>query len=320
MSVLTIAKRYHDSGFAVLPLHTDGSKATIIGWAEYPWYRLERYFSSLGNPSGIGILCGRRSRNLEVLDYDHKEAFPEWSNLIDPTLLKRLVLVATPSGGMHVWYRCPIIDHNLILAQYPDYNDLDKDGNPKPTIYIETRGEGGMVVATGSPLSVHPTHKPYRLVQGNPSNPPIITPEQRAGMHDAARSLNRYIKHKKPARKTTMIINKGERIGDKFNATATWQEILEPAGWEIERTKGSLIYWRKPNSLRGNHHATTGYGDSDTLYCFSTDAPPFDHETAYNKFASYTLLYCDGDYRKAANHLIHNYSMEETNDHETKAE
>ena len=170
MSVLSIAKRYHDSGLCILPLHTDGSKATIIGWAEYPWYRLERYFSSLGNPSGIGILCGRRSRNLEVLDYDHKEAYPEWSNLIDPTLLARLVLVATPSGGMHAWYRCETMDHNQVLAR-----------DDKGDVYIETRGEGGMVVAAGSPLSVHPTHKPYRLVQGNPIHPPMITIEERAG-------------------------------------------------------------------------------------------------------------------------------------------
>ena len=181
MSLETIAKRYHDSGFAVLPLKCDGSKAPKIGWCPYPWFKLKTHFNSLGNPSGIGILCGSRSRNLEVLDYDHKEAYPEWSNLIDPAPLKRLVLVATPSGGMHVWYRCPIINHNLILAQYPDYNDLDKDGNPKPAIYIETRGEGGMVVAAGSPSSVHPTHKPYRLVQGCPIHPPMITIEERAG-------------------------------------------------------------------------------------------------------------------------------------------
>ena len=177
---LDIARHYHDSGFAVLPLWCDGSKATRIKWRAYPWFQLERWFTMTA--TGIGLLCGNLSKP-EVLDFDDPNAYPQWARGIDPLLLDCLPLIETPSGGRHLYYRCPTIENNLVLAR-------DAEGG----IVIETRGQGGMVVACGSPPSVHPTNKPYRLLHGNPFNPPTITPEQRATLLEQARRLNHYTK------------------------------------------------------------------------------------------------------------------------------
>ena len=71
-------------------------------------------------------------------------------------------------------------------------------------------------------------------------------------------------------------------------------------------TRGNITYWRKPDGRSGGHHATTGYGAFDLLYCFSTDAKPFCAGQAYTKFAAYTLLYHSGDFHAAAKAIRQN--------------
>ena len=284
-----IAKRFSKEGLCILPLRCDGSKSPRIKWGRYHWNEIADYFCP-PNSCGIGILCGERSGGLEVLDFDHPQAFPEWAAKIDPALLAVLTIIATPSNGRHIYYRCPTIDRNMVLAR-----DVSGD------VYIETRGEGGMVVAPGSPLSVHNTEKPYTLLQGNLYDPPFIIPDERAGLLEQARLLNRY-KQRKPEMVARKIDRKRIRKGlpgDWFNEYAEWEQILEPMGWEIEYTAGNVTYWRKPRSTHRKHHATTGFNGIDVLHCFSTNAPPFQEGQSYNKFAAYTLLWHNGDYRKA---------------------
>ena len=293
MTTEQIAKRYHDAGYCVLPVRPDGSRATPIRWRQYTWDDLQRWFKG-STPSAIGLLCGYRSGDLEVLDFDNPKAVSEWLPMITPSLVQRLLIVATPSGGAHIYYRCPTLERNLVLAR------LTADD-----VYIETRGEGGMVVASGSPLGAHKTHKPYRVMQGDVFNPPKITEEDRALMFQVARSLNRYVAPPKPP--ITRIPRKAIRrglVGDRFNEEAPWDDILVPMGWERESESGNVVYWRKPNSLRGSHHATTGYGSKeDVFYCFSTNAPPFEAGESYNKFACFTLLNFQGDYKASAQAL-----------------
>ena len=188
-------------------------------------------------------------------------------------------------------------------------------------VYIETRGQGNMVVACGSPLNVHwtegkPTGKPYRLLRGNPSRPPTITIAERQQLLSPARLLNQYEKPvKTPLRASGKKEKvKGNRAGDRFNSISSWESILQPKGWTIAKEKGGIIYWTKPDGLTGDIHATTGYG-GDYFYCFSTNAPPFDANTPYNKFAVFTLLYHNGDFTKSAKD-IHNFLERFHNDRE----
>lgn len=303
METITIAKKYFDSGYSVLPLTCDGSKASRIKWSDYhyQWFQLAGHFCK---QSGIGLLCGKRSGNLEVLDFDDPDAFPEWAKDIDANLLATLPLVKTPSDGRHIYYRCETIEGSKVLAR-------DNNGG----VYIETRGEGAYIVAVGSPLSAHKLNKPYRLLSGNPFKPPMITQEQRAKLWEVARQLNRYtkpVKTDKPKKGSSK--RAGKLPSDIVNAME-WEDILCPKGWEVVRVSGDTTHWSKPSS-KGNH-ATTGYGDNDLFYCFSTEARPFDGNQAYNKFAVYTLLYHNGDFRKSAK-AIRIQSLTKENDYDNE--
>ena len=206
-----------------------------------------------------------------MLDYDQPEAYDEWYSLLDASLqsvVDTLPLIATPSDGKHLYFRTESALGNIVLARCTD-----------GTIYIETRGEGGMVVAAGSPVSVHSLCVPYRLIGGDPRHPPLITTEQRTGLYEVARKLNRY---NAPQCTTTAPKRKkhtggrGWSVSDRYNDTANWEDILPASGWVIARVKGGVTYWTKPDGKRGDIHATTGWGNADCFHCFTTACPPFD--------------------------------------------
>jgi hypothetical protein len=93
------------------------------------------------------------------------------------------------------------------------------------------------------------------------------------------------------------------RPGDLFNEQADWADILEPHGWIIEAVRGGTTYWRKPDSVGNEHHATTNYGGSDKLYVFSTAIPGFEANRPYSKFAAFALLNHSGCFKAAARAL-----------------
>jgi putative DNA primase/helicase len=176
---------FRAAGLAVIPLRLDGSKAPAVPWAKYQSQpptpsQTEQWF--LNKPRGAAVICGRVSGGLEVLDFDAEadRVFPAWSELVGEVLCW-LPVVETPSGGYHVFYRCPEISGNQKIA-------MPADGS-KP--FVESRGEGGYVVACISPAAVHATGYPYVQVAG-PVLPqvPTITPEQRRQLWKAAASFD----------------------------------------------------------------------------------------------------------------------------------
>lgn len=89
------------------------------------------------------------------------------------------------------------------------------------------------------------------------------------------------------------------RPGDDFNQSATWEQILEPAGWQRVYERGDESYWRRPGKRQGIS-ATVNYKGSGVLYVFSANAVPFAPNASYTKFAAFTLLRHQGDYGAAA--------------------
>jgi hypothetical protein len=99
---------------------------------------------------------------------------------------------------------------------------------------------------------------------------------------------------------------KGDRPGDEFNRRGVWADILEPHGWKVERSYDEVTYWTRPGKTRGVS-ATTGRCKSelggDLLYVFTSNATPFDADTAYDKFGAYARLEFSGDLSEAAKKL-----------------
>jgi len=303
--ILAHASRLTQSGLSVIPIKPDGTKAPdLLTWKPFQGEiadssTLENWFESGTN--GLAVIGGEVSGGLEIIDFDDPETARSFGELIRKAgrnqLVERLPLVGTPTGGFHLYYRCQSkVEGNQKLAQKIGPDD-------KPVVQIETRGEGGYVLAPGSPAKCHELEKPYELKRGDLANIPIITIDEREFLLNTARSLNEYVKPTKQAPTTFPSIGEGDRPGDRFNATATWREVLEPHGWTAAGHQGETTHWRRPGKKQGAS-ATTNHNGNDLFYCFSSNGSPFEPDTGYEKFTAYTLLNHGGDFEEATLGLV----------------
>ncbi len=174
MTTLDYALAYMRAGFSLAPVLLDGTKKAAIPWKAYQARlagrrELEHWFDH--NQHGIAIICGKVSGGLEVIDFETEPVFLAWAELVEsqaPGLLARFSQVQTPSGGRHIYYRTERPKGNHKLARTATGETL-----------IETRGEGGYVVAPGSPLPCHPSGRPWLHVAG----PALITVPGLEGLH-----------------------------------------------------------------------------------------------------------------------------------------
>lgn len=250
------------------------------------------------NAKGIGLVCGKLSGNVEVIDIDvhhDKEGtiLGDFKQLIieqDPKLLKKVVVQKTRSGGYHLIYRCPTIQGNTKLA-----NDV-KQGNLIPSL-IETRGEGGQIIVAPS--------QGYTIIQGSLENIPEITPEERSILFDSARMLNRHIEaFSPPARKVKemMEATPNEKPWDAYNSRGDWQALLEKHGWKFVRTRGKKHHFLRPGDSEAKWSGD--FHEELNLFSVFTTSTIFTAQKGYSPFAMYACLECAGDYSEAAKRLL----------------
>lgn len=302
-SLTPAALEYHHAGFAVIPVQLDGSKSPAVNawrkWIEDPQSPrdIERMFRE---PSAIGVLGGKMSGGLEIIDFDRAGAFDAWADLVNdiaPGLLARLPVIATPKGH-HVYLRSNKCGPNEKLAM------TLKTAEAKSQVIIETRGHGGYVLAPPSPGAAHPSGKTYDHWAGPEILlTPIVTDDERDLLFNAARSFNETAEesHQDRADHSTLPTGQG-RPGDEFAARVSWSEILRPHGWSEVRQLGKVTHWRRPGKDDKGISATTGY-TGDKLYAFSSNAQPFEAQRAYGKFSAFAILNHGGDWSAAAKEL-----------------
>jgi P4 family phage/plasmid primase-like protien len=189
MTTKEAARRYTEAGLHVIPIRGDGSKkAALTTWKPYQsrpatQEELDDWFDG-HEDRGVAILGGN---GLEILDFDRAGLFEEFEALVEeqaPGLVERLPRVATPRPGVHLYYRCEDAGPSQKLAN-------DENGET----LIETRGEGGYVVAPPSPACCHPTNRSY-VQAGGPDLAaiPRIEPAERNLLLSVARSFDRKAK------------------------------------------------------------------------------------------------------------------------------
>lgn len=330
-SLRDIAKRWTANGLSVVPIRPDGSKAPSVNWTKLQHRILsdEEIDKEFSKGYGIAVIGGQISGNLEMLDFDvptDKDTgkvfgpcvFDEWYDQLDIDLLElveQMPRVQTPSGGIHLYYRCEALEGNAKLARQLFKEYTDANGNEKPLTVIETRGEGGYVIAPHSPAKCHPSGKTYEFITGDFESIPVITPEQRQELFEVCRGFDESkIEDKKleaSQRKAPIPRADGRlRPGDDFDRRASWDEILEPLGWTFvfRRRDGSLL-WRRPGKNKGISATIRPYTPPDSneekeyFYNFSANGDPFPEETALTKFQAYTIAYHNGDFEAAAREL-----------------
>ena len=307
--ILQAALAFAEAGVSVVPASMDGSKAPIGSWKKYQvtpadTEQIHAWFS--GNATGLGIVTGAVSGNLEMVELEGRAVaeglLDEARNIALNSGLGELWQIIsngyvelTPSGGLHWLWRIADepVPGNTKLARRAGENDT-------VLVYAETRGEGGFVVTAPSSGTVHPSGQPWKQITGSPAAIPMLSWEEREAIVSVFRSLDSMpekeviVSQLSPSSAAT-----GEKPGDDFNAKANWQDIL--VGWKVVFTANGVTYWRRPGKDVGIS-ATTGRNDGDNLYVFTTSST-FEAEKPYSKFAAYAHLKHGDDFSAAARDL-----------------
>jgi|694.fasta_scaffold27517_12 replicative DNA helicase len=290
------AKEYLKAGLSVIPTKEDKLPA-LPTWKPYQSQSIkedevESLFSG-ANVKGLAIICGSISGGLEVIDVDTKHdttgsLWDELRSLIEdnlPELYNSLVIAQTRSGGYHIYYRCSSISGNLKLS-----TKLNRE------VLIETRGEGGYVIAPPTPK--------YTYIQGEPGNIPTITLEDRDILFNIAKSFNELeeVKPKVSTTSSTTYSSKGLSPFEDYNQRGDIVELLESKGWKVVSQTGQRINLLRPGSTdsktSGNYH--TGL---KVLRVFSSSTE-FNPDKGYSPAQVFSLLECNGDNKLTYRRLL----------------
>lgn len=280
---LDYARKALEAGLSVVPCLLP-SKAPAVGWLTYQselpdsltvskWYTAHQDW-------GVGYICGNISGGVEVIDFDHRgwvESFEALIKSNNPSLLERLVIEDTLSGGRHYAYRCNEPDGNTKIAMTRDILPGHKPGSDGLTTGIETRGEGGYIVTYPTPG--------YKLIQGSWLDLPFLTIEERNTLWGCAAILDeRSTEAAQPSQPTTTPELEQEKpeVKDAFHA------LLIRHGWTLEKTVKGREDWRRPGKEVGVS-ATWNYIE-DRFYVFSSNAAPLLDRHCYSVKQVFQLL------------------------------
>jgi putative DNA primase/helicase len=338
-SVLSAAHTYWKAGLTPIPhvagvnfpsyLDADGC-IQPIAWGHYknrPPDRdtLERWFRyGTLDTVRIEILTGSHPVEkfdapapLQILDFESAAVFEAFLEAVHfsghSDALYRCTVERTPSGGAHVGFRCTAISAkpklNLAMTKGEDGRD---------TVLIELLQHH---LCTVAPTRVRwkperPDGSCYRLTQGTWAEPRTISPAQRNILMETCAHFNevptKVIEWHPPGPTT------GQRPGDLLREQADlawWSDLLTRHGWRDLSSPGMRAHgvaaFRRPGKVGKHCSATYGHTGS-YLYVFSSNADPFDGDTAYSPFNAYALLEHGGDYKAAASALAKAFGLDTT--------
>ena len=310
MTILEAAKRYIEvNKVKVLPL---AGKRPALPPGVTKWEplreidlqddELSRYFDPQQNPAatGIGIITGTASGNLEVLDIDSKndniagrDIATELINIFtenNPGV--NLVTASTPSGGPHIYYRCSEIGSSQILAK-----------TTAKGVLIETLAEGKQAAAYPSPGR---EFSPANFTTTQEDLIPILTTQQRNSLLSIARSFNQLQEPEQTQTTTGTTSELGPACKD-YNQRGDTIQLIKEAGWHIfpENKRTKLINVRRPANHPGEQYSETSgnyHTEHKTLYVW-TSSTQFPEPRAYYPAEVLSVLKFNNDLQKTEKEL-----------------
>jgi len=302
------ALAFAEAGVSVVPAAMNGTKAPIGTWKQYQLHpasreQIDLWFS--GSATGLGIITGKVSGNLEMVELEGRAVsegcLDQIRELAASSGLQEIWQIisngyveATPSGGIHFLWRIADepVPGNLKLAQRPGEGD-------SLLVYSETRGEGGFCITAPSHGLVHPSGQPWQLLRGSPSEIPMLSWDERNAIVDLFRSIDQSPKREILEKSLINKVATDEDLpGDDFNERGQWKDILK--GWKVVYEANGVTYWRRPGKDIGISASTGHVGDN--LYVFTTSTS-FESQRSYSKFGAFAHLYHQDDFREAAKAL-----------------
>ena len=276
------------------------NKQAIFPWKVYQEQmvteeELSRQMSD-NRAKGVAIICGSVSGNVEVIDIDTKyETYDLWQAIKDAIphdLFLKLHIVKTRSNGKHLIYKCEAIQGNQKLAQRLPTLEEKKD-NPSIKSYciIETRGEGGYVVAPPTPG--------YTIEQEGIH---VITHDEREALFEIMRSFNEIFEeqvieaHQRPSTK-----DYGVSPFDDYNRRGDIVDLMDRNGWKVVKQNSERIYFLRPGS-QAEHSGS--WNVSMGLFSVFSVNTPFIVQKGYKLSAVFSILETSGDFKLAARKLL----------------
>ncbi|WP_417851695.1 AAA family ATPase [Thalassoglobus sp.] len=322
------ALEYQRAGFSVIPVGEN--KVPKRSWKE----RTKQLptdaevIEDFRQPAGIGIVAGKVSGNLEVIDIDIEDMAEAdacrdslLSNSvnackklgIDCSGLSGISVNRTPRNGLHLFYRCiePVSGSQKLARHNGKRVDSTGEHDSTTGYHIETRGEGGYCLSPGSADFSHPLGaSKYQHIAGPKliDLKPSVSPELRDvllceakflgidgdGFEDA-QSMQAAMSAKQDqqpaeAERASVTLSPIRNTNVSNNIMMTWAEILEPHGFTQAETVDGVTYWKRPGS-KNKHSASTNYQGTDLFYPWSPNChPALEANRGYNKLATYTAL------------------------------
>jgi hypothetical protein len=305
MNLLITAKKYIAANISVIGV--DEHNRAFIKWTKVQHALpteedIQAHFTHK-RCVGIAIVCGAISGNLEVIDIDCKyditgTLYEDYCAAIreeSPELLEKLPKERSRNGGYHFYYKCEVIQGSHEIAQRPTTKDeLVENPNQKIKVLIETRGEGGYVVAA-------PTEG-YKFITEN-KQIPVISIDEREILFNCARRFHTVIKDpERPRVATNYDTNKfGLSPFEDYNMRGDAEAILINHGWQFKYEKGDNRYYLRPGKKIG---VSASYHTQKRWFTAFSTSSEFEALKAYSPVGVFALLECSNDFSKAAKTLI----------------
>lgn len=281
---------------------TDQNKRALFPWKPYQKRLLtqEEMLAQFthAKTQGIAVICGAISGGLEVIDIDSKNDIT--GDLTErifaairehaPSLIDQLYTVITKSGGVHIYYRCEVVEGNAKLASRQTTEE-ERDKNPleKVKVLIETRGEAGYVIAP-------PTEGYTRT---GPLQIPVISIEQREALLSIMRSFNEVVEPVRIPRQPSAQ-KYAKKPWDDYNERGDHYKLLQAHGWYFVSTRGENEYYRRPGKDEGV--SASWHISKRIFYCF-TSSTQFEPGKGYVLSAMHALMEHNGDFSASAKAL-----------------
>jgi|GEM_PF-157927 len=309
MAMKDIAEDYLLANLSVIPVSKD--KRATFKWESFQRIPLEvtecdRVFSDAW---GLAIISGAVSGGFEVIDFDahNKDIDSIFNQFISDEGVAFIMSMCnppierSPRGGYHIIYRyeADSFEGNRKLANWADGESM-----------IETRGEGGYTVVFPSPN--------YTMVSGSILSVPSLTLDQRNYLVNFARTFNQSSNPQIPTSSNSHIPTSSTNFHNtdpvsyfNWNCQSYAKKLLEDKGWKKLSfdEKEDIEYWQRPGKEGKDHSATWGK-KHNSLYVFSSSAPPFKNECYYSPFQILVLLRFNDSYLQAILWILFKYLNE----------
>lgn len=267
-------------------------KSPYKGWKLYQSERMSEeelaFQKKQYNTEAEAEICGSVSGNLEVVDIDEKHqpgisaAYLTALKSLIPDVFPTLGIVRTPSGGHHIKYHCP-------AATIPGNKKLAYAEGAKEAC-IETRGEGGYVVAPPSPG--------YVVIQPGAG---VVSREVRDMILGVAESFNKRVKIQKI--KTSKAQDRKYSINpfDDYNNSPEAESILEGSGWTVCGDNANYTYYTRPGKDKG---ISASFVKDKRIYYIFTSSTELEPSKGYTPAGVVAKLYFNDDWKELRRDLV----------------